>query len=477
MQILEDEHARALVGEALEEDAPGREEVVALPAGVLLEPEQVGEARLDPACARPRRGRTPRAPHAAWLLPPARPPPRRCLRARAPSRRAPSRRRPRRRPGTALGATRSSSTSPSTYLKNSQSRRDLPMPATPVTETSRVRCSSAVEWNSSLIEPELAVAAHERRFQTHGFERARAARGHLPGAPEVHRLRLALHRVRAAVLVRDRRLRRAARGFPDEHRAGLCRRLDARGRVDEVARDHALALGADGDRRLPGEHARARAQLADADLRAKRLHGLDKLERGPDRALGVVLVRSGSAPDGHDGVADELLDGAAVALDRRARRVEVAGQELPGLLGVAGLGGSGEADEVGEEHRDEAALGGRSARWRGGGARRRRPDSSGQRGSALAAEPLARRVLGAAGGTAGRRKPSAAFAAELLPGRILGAAGRASHAVTVARPARDSSWSIRPRRRLQPSCSAVARASARSGAASSARSSEISESA
>ena len=40
---------------------------------------------------------------------------------------------------------------------------------------------------------------------------------------------------------------------------------------------------------------------------------VDELERGPDGPLGVVLARGRRAPDGHDRVADELLDGAAVA--------------------------------------------------------------------------------------------------------------------------------------------------------------------
>ena len=50
----------------------------------------------------------------------------------------------------AAGATRSVSTRPSRYLLNSQARRLLPMPAGPMTETSRARCSRPVAWNRSL---------------------------------------------------------------------------------------------------------------------------------------------------------------------------------------------------------------------------------------------------------------------------------------------------------------------------------------
>ena len=82
----------------------------------------------------------------------------------------------------------------------------------------------------------------------------------------------------------------------------------------------------------------------------------DEVERRPDGPLGVVLLRDRRAPDRHHRVADELLHRAAVALDHVRARVEVAREELARLLGVAGLGGGGEADEVGEQHRDEAPL-------------------------------------------------------------------------------------------------------------------------
>ena len=45
----------------------------------------------------------------------------------------------------------------------------------------------------------------------------------------------------------------------------------------------------------------------------ERAHRLDQLEPRPDGPLGVVLARHGCAPDGHDRVADELLERAAVA--------------------------------------------------------------------------------------------------------------------------------------------------------------------
>ena len=85
-------------------------------------------------------------------------------------------------------------------------------------------------------------------------------------------------------------------------------------------------------------------------------HGRDEVEARSHGAFRVVLGRRRSSPDRHDRVADELLDGAAVALDDRARGVEVAGEELARLLGVAALGDGRETHEVREEDGDEATL-------------------------------------------------------------------------------------------------------------------------
>ena len=48
------------------------------------------------------------------------------------------------------------------------------------------------------------------------------------------------------------------------------------------------------------------------------LEGLDDAQAGAHGALGVVLVHGGHAEDADHGVADELLDGAAVGLDHLA---------------------------------------------------------------------------------------------------------------------------------------------------------------
>ena len=76
---------------------------------------------------------------------------------------------------------------------------------------------------------------------------------------------------------------------------------------------------------------------------------------GADGAQGVVLVRHRYAEDGHDGVADELLDRAAVALDRPPCGREVAVEHAPQRLRVERLRELRRLDEVGEEDRDRLA--------------------------------------------------------------------------------------------------------------------------
>ena len=126
------------------------------------------------------------------------------------------------------------------YFSNSHARRDLPIPAIPVTETRCARRSSAAEWKHVLDLPQLAVAADERRLEARPLQRPLSSRDDAQRPPERHGLGLALELERAGVGVGDRSLGRAPGRLADEHGAGLGGRLDARGGVDEVAGDHAL---------------------------------------------------------------------------------------------------------------------------------------------------------------------------------------------------------------------------------------------
>ena len=85
--------------------------------------------------------------------------------------------------------------------------------------------------------------------------------------------------------------------------------------------------------------------------------------RRAPRARGRPRASGGHAEDGDHGVADELLDGAAVGLDDRCARRRSSGAGRRRQLGVVALGEGGEADEVAEEGRDDAALLGQGMRF------------------------------------------------------------------------------------------------------------------
>ena len=161
-----------------------------------------------------------------------------------------------------------------------------------------------------LDQSQLTRASDERRLEAGAAPLAAPLGGDSQRPPEALWLRLALQLVLAAVLEDDRRLRRVAGGVADQNGSGLGGGLDAGGGVDEVAGDHALVGGAQCDGCFAGEDAGAGLERG-----VEGGDRVDEVEGGADGALGVVLGGGGGAPDGHHGVADELLDGAAVALD------------------------------------------------------------------------------------------------------------------------------------------------------------------
>ena len=136
------------------------------------------------------------------------------------------------------------------------------------------------------------------------------------------------------------------------------RRLQARRHVDGVPGEEALAA-----RRVDGEahehlarvHADAHLDGLPADAR-QCVDLVDDAQAGTHGALGVVLVHNRHAEDRDHGVADELLDRAAVGLHRRAGDGVVAGQKAVDELGVVALAEGCEADEVAEEDGDDAPL-------------------------------------------------------------------------------------------------------------------------
>ena len=74
------------------------------------------------------------------------------------------------------------------------------------------------------------------------------------------------------------------------------------------------------------------------------------------------------AEERDDGVADELLDGAAEALKLQAEALVVRSEQLADVLRVHLLGPRGESDEIGEEHGHDLALFARRRRLQFGAA-------------------------------------------------------------------------------------------------------------
>src|SRR5207249_4937270 len=85
-------------------------------------------------------------------------------------------------------------------------------------------------------------------------------------------------------------------------------------------------------------------------LQLEGLDGLD-LDGGSDGAERVVLVDAGKAEDGHDRVADVLLDRSAVALECPTHLIEVARHDLAYRLRVELLRHRRRSLEIGEDDR------------------------------------------------------------------------------------------------------------------------------
>ena len=208
-----------------------------------------------------------------------------------------------------------------------------------------------------LEEVELVVPPEERGLQDSGALRAGNAGDDLGRPEEPHGFGLSLQLVLAGVCVGDRGRRGGPGCLVDITGPRESRGLDARGGVHTIADDETFLRGL-GRGHAAGHdpHPSLETNGTFGPVRGDRR---DELETGSHRAFGVVLLRHRRTPDGHDGVADELLDDAPVTPDDGAGELEVTREDFADLLGVAFLREGREADEVAEQHRDVAQLGGR----------------------------------------------------------------------------------------------------------------------
>jgi hypothetical protein len=123
----------------------------------------------------------------------------------------------------------------------------------------------------------------------------------------------------------------------EEDLARLRRPLQTRRDVDGIADDERVSSPGISDHDLTGIDADPRL-----DLLAESLSDLDvQLAERPGHRVGrshraerVVLVQAGNAEHGHHGVADELLDLAAVAFELVPHATKEAGDQLPSRFGI-----------------------------------------------------------------------------------------------------------------------------------------------
>jgi hypothetical protein len=253
LDVFEDHHDRVRVAQPLEKEPPGSEHVLRLPRLALLQTEEMGQPRLDPALlggigdvlgnalAQLAAGRLgivglgdPRA-HADHL-------------GERPIR-------------DTLAVREAAAAMPAHRLRQAvhvllelprESRLADPGDSDDRDEMGLALLRRCME--ELLHQAELPLPAHEGRIEPGRPQGAAAAGGDADGAPELERLGLALHRVRTGILEDDGRFGGPAGGVADQYAAGRGERLDARRRVHEVAGHHALAAGADGHRRFAGHH-------------------------------------------------------------------------------------------------------------------------------------------------------------------------------------------------------------------------------
>jgi hypothetical protein len=179
----------------------------------------------------------------------------------------------------------------------------------------------------------------------------------LDRAPRCDRLGLPLRGYRFEPLVRDRTVGRAHRRLVHGNPADRGCTLETSRGVHDITRHQPLAtLGPRSESHdcLAGGHRGANCDIEPA--RAKVVDRLQDAKCRPYSPLGVVLVSCGSAEDRHHRVADELLDGAAEALNVGLHPLVVGAQRRAHVFRIRSVGAAGESHEVDEEYGHDLAL-------------------------------------------------------------------------------------------------------------------------
>ena len=174
------------------------------------------------------------------------------------------------------------------YFSNSQASRLLPIPACPVTETTRSAAFPGGRVEQLLEQRQLRRPADERRLELAGppgpprQPTTRSARQSRTGSGE------ALERAFARGLEDDRCLGGAPRRLVGQDRSGFRSGLEAGREIDRVAGDHALAVRAD-------RHGHFAARHPGAAREARRTLGSRKVGDRVHQVEGGARARSASS--------------------------------------------------------------------------------------------------------------------------------------------------------------------------------------
>ena len=176
------------------------------------------------------------------------------------------------------------------------------------------------------------------------------------------RLRLPLHVDGSPGFDVEERVHEPVGIVSDLHRAGLGRLLHPSRDVQGVAHRRVLdtevrADLTDDDRARVDADADVQVEITiGSDLLSKRIHPLDDLESRRDGALRVILVGDGRTEEREDRIAHQPSERALIPIDRRDQVLEHLVHDLGPLFGIEPLGHGRRADDVAEEHRQDASF-------------------------------------------------------------------------------------------------------------------------
>ena len=178
---------------------------------------------------------------------------------------------------------------------------------------------------------------------------------HVVKPPDRDRLRLPFQLERLDRIGHDRVAHQPDRRVTDEDLPSCRGGFEPLRDVDRVAGRERLALLRVACDHLAGVDARSHLDpdaVGGVEPVVQGGEGLAELDRRADCAQRVVLVHDRDPESGHDRVADELLDRAAVALQHLARGLVVARPDTPKRLGIEAFPQRRRVCDVTEDERD-----------------------------------------------------------------------------------------------------------------------------